>query len=212
MTNVSNMLYQVANGYRGTWEWSEGHNPAVLKFYKEAGHPEIKNDEVPWCAAFVGAVLAQCGLPNTGSLLARSYAGYGEEVSLVNARRGDIVVLQRGNSSWQGHVAFFDKLIGEQVYCLGGNQGDQVNIRPYRKEKIIAIRRAKEPKQALSESSTIKAASLGQIGAAAGPVVSAVAGMDWKSVLALAVLAVVLLGVFHYIKQERVSKFLNGAR
>ena len=35
-----------------------GDNPDVLAFYRDAGHPEIAHDTVPWCAAFVGGILA----------------------------------------------------------------------------------------------------------------------------------------------------------
>lgn len=67
------LIDRTARADLGVWEWAEGDNPRVLAYYREAGVPQ-DHDEVPWCAAFVGAVLARCGVQGTGSLLARSYA------------------------------------------------------------------------------------------------------------------------------------------
>ena len=54
----------------------------------------MADDESPWCAAFVGAVLAECGLAGTGSLTARSYLKWGVP--------GDIAVLWRGaRDGWE---------------------------------------------------------------------------------------------------------------
>ena len=142
MTTISEAIHSVARKHIGTWEWADGHNPKVLAYYAASGHPEIRDDETPWCAAFVGAVLGEAGLPNTGSLLARSYLKYGHHIDVSQARPGDIVVLTRGNSTWQGHVAFFDRLENGCVYLLGGNQRDQVNISDYPASKIIGVRRA----------------------------------------------------------------------
>jgi hypothetical protein len=37
-------------------------------------------------------------------------------------------VLARGNSSWQGHVAFFEREEKGRIVCLGGNQSDRVSL------------------------------------------------------------------------------------
>ena len=134
-------VYDLALKELGTYEWAEGDNPVVLKYYADAGNPQIKHDSVPWCAAFVGAMINRAGGRPTYELLARSYLEWGTVVKWEDARPGDVIVFQRGNSSWQGHVAFFEKWNGKYVQVLGGNQRDRVSQAKYLKSKILGIRR-----------------------------------------------------------------------
>lgn len=61
--------YELALGERGVKEApGAADNPVVQAYYKDAGHPEVKHDSVPWCAAFVGAMLARSGIKPSGSL------------------------------------------------------------------------------------------------------------------------------------------------
>ena len=119
----------------------DADNPVVVGLYAEAGHPEVKSDGTAWCAALVGAMLARAGYRNAGSLLARSYLDYGGEVVAGSERRGDLVVFKRGNSTWQGHIAFFLKFEGEYVWVYGGNQKDALNAKRYKRDTILGIRR-----------------------------------------------------------------------
>ena len=209
---ISTQLFESAKAHLGTWEWAEGHNPKVLNYYALSGHGEVKEDEVPWCAAFVGAVLAINGLPNTGSLLARSYADYGEEVSLNAGQTGDIVVLKRGNSSWQGHVGFLHSYQGDKVMLLGGNQGNQVNVSGYSRSKIIAIRRPLQPKASLKDSTTVDSANLATAAGALAPVLGAISSLDWKVVMALGMIGLAIFICMRHVKKERAKWFANGAR
>ena len=152
--------YKIAQGFKGLKEIvGEEHNPEVLQFYKTVGRPEITNDETAWCAAFVGHCLVKGGYkhsPVKVSLLARSYEGYGSTIynratkkrkkvgDIRAALPGDICIFPRGNSTWQGHVAFFVKETPKFVYVLGGNQNNEVNIRRYSKSRLITIRRPDE--------------------------------------------------------------------
>jgi uncharacterized protein (TIGR02594 family) len=135
--------YKLAQAEVGTFEWGDGSNPKVLAYFKDAGHGNISDDAVPWCAAFVGAMLERCGISGTGKLNARSYLDWGVPVELENARPGDVVIFKRGNSTWQGHVAFYVDQNGSSIKVLGGNQSDAVNVKPYSKAKLLGIRRAK---------------------------------------------------------------------
>ena len=116
----------------------KANNTVVQAYYKDSGHPEIKHDSVPWCAAFVGAMLKRAGLKHSGSLLARSYLSWGKK--LAQPKRGAIVVLARGNSSWQGHVAFFECEDKGRIVCLGGNQSDRVTLASYPKSRLLGYR------------------------------------------------------------------------
>jgi uncharacterized protein (TIGR02594 family) len=89
-------------------------------------------------------MLARAGQKGTGSLAARSYLNWGKPVDRKDARPGDIVVFKRGNSSWQGHVAFFVKDGGSTITVLGGNQADAVNRRAYPAASLLGIRRGAE--------------------------------------------------------------------
>jgi len=138
-------LYNVAAHYLGVQEWAgkDSNNPVVLDFYKQAGHPEVKTDEVPWCAAFVNSVLHDCGIKGTGALNARSFMKWGKEVPSHRINLGDIIVFWRESpTSWKGHVAFFAGYDAEgNILSLGGNQGDAVSIKSYDKSKLLTVRR-----------------------------------------------------------------------
>ena len=53
--------YELAKSEVGTMEWAEGSNPKVVAYYRDAGFPEVKDDAVAWCAAFVGAMIKRAG-------------------------------------------------------------------------------------------------------------------------------------------------------
>lgn len=113
-------------------------NPVVVDFYRRAGHPEIRHDATPWCAAFVGAVLRDCGLKSTGGLAAREYEGWGER--LDRPLLGCVGVKKRPGGGWVGHVGFVVAANGETVWMLGGNQGDAVSIAGFAREDFTAFR------------------------------------------------------------------------
>jgi len=144
--SFNSKVIELARNDLGTWEFAGAeHNPKVLAYYDDAGHPEIGNDEVPWCAAFVGAMIARAGGSGTNSLLAQSYLGWGVEVDISDAKPGDVVVFKRGSKSWQGHVGFFEGWAGSGfINLLGGNQGNQVNIQKYSVTdgRLLGVRRA----------------------------------------------------------------------
>lgn len=143
MTQFNAALLDAAGEYLGEKEWPGAkHNPRIVAMFEAVGHNN-QSDETPWCAAFVGAVLASLGLPHTGKLNARSYATYGQSVRTQDARPGDIVVLWRGSpNSWQGHVGFFVRFDGQNVILRGGNQGNAVTDAPYPIDRVVAVRRA----------------------------------------------------------------------
>lgn len=113
-------------------------NPKIKAYYEDAGHPYIKDDAVPWCAAFVGAMLKRAGLKGTGALTARSYLTWGKP--LKKPVPGAIMIFRRGNSEWQGHVAFYVDEDETHYHVLGGNQRDAVNIAKYPKSGLLGIR------------------------------------------------------------------------
>ena len=110
----------------------------VLAYYREAGHGEVGNDEVPWCAAFMGAMLKRGGCEGSGSLMARSYLKWG--VALTEAELGAVAVLSRGSDPALGHVGFVIGATKGKVFLLGGNQSDSVNISAFDARKVLGFR------------------------------------------------------------------------
>ena len=114
------------------------HTARVLAYYADAGHPEIKDDETAWCAAFLGACLERAGLASTRSLMARSYAGWGEP--LDEFRPGAIAVLSRTADPTLGHVGFLVGETADQIFLLGGNQNNRVSVESFPRTRLLGLR------------------------------------------------------------------------
>ena len=118
------------------------NNKRIVDYAKESGFEWVNDDETPWCSIFVNWVLKKAGIKGTGKANARSWLLFGIN-SDQNPEPGDIVVFWRGSiDSWKGHVGFFFGFSkdGSRVYCLGGNQGNQVSISGYSVEQVLGFR------------------------------------------------------------------------
>ncbi|MDZ4841001.1 MAG: TIGR02594 family protein [Hyphomicrobium aestuarii] len=113
-------------------------NARILAFYRDAGHADIRNDDVAWCAAFTGAMLARSGLAPTQSLLARSYLAWGE--TIVEPRFGAIAVFTRGADPGAGHVGFVVGENADHFVILGGNQSDAVTVALFPRARLLGLR------------------------------------------------------------------------
>jgi uncharacterized protein (TIGR02594 family) len=135
--------FEIARGYIGTTEGpGPENNPVIIEMYASVGHDWVEHDSVAWCAAFVGHCLERAGIRSTRQLTARSYLAWGVPVEIADAQLGDIGVIPRGTSSWQGHVFFIERIEGSWVWGLGGNQSDAVNMKRYPVSKLLGVRRA----------------------------------------------------------------------
>jgi uncharacterized protein (TIGR02594 family) len=138
-----------------------GNNPEVLRYYADAGHPEINADSVHWCAAFVGAMLERCGVSSSKSLMARSYMQWGKPVA--KPFPGCVAVFSRGDPrSASGHVGFYVGEDSRGILVLGGNQDDAVSIAPQDRNRLLGYRMPVTP----MNSRTMKAstAQMGLLG------------------------------------------------
>lgn len=130
-----------ARKYVGQKEFpGKANNPAIVRWWRALKVAWIA-DSVPWCGAFVGGVLAECGMPVvTSGASARAWLNHG--VKLDKPAVGAIVVFWRGSKSgWSGHVGFvvgYDRR--GNLMVLGGNQGDAVNIKPFAKSRVLGYR------------------------------------------------------------------------
>ena len=113
-------------------------NPSIDAYYRDSGHPEVRDDEVPWCAAFVGACLKRAGKAGSGSLRARSYLTWGARIALP--KPGAVAVLSRCNDPNQGHVGFWLGTDGDEITLLGGNQGDAVSRMSFPASRVLGYR------------------------------------------------------------------------
>jgi uncharacterized protein (TIGR02594 family) len=121
------------------------HEKRIVEMYRAAGHPEIKDDETAWCAAYVNWCLSQAGIDGTGSLMARSFVKYGRGLHRTDTiPRGAIAIWPRGAPP-SGHVNIVLHDDGAYVWCIGGNQSKAgtngaVTIGRYAKGQAVAYR------------------------------------------------------------------------
>lgn len=112
------------------------HEPKILAWWKAIKRGGIKDDETPWCAAFVGGCLEAVGIVSSRFESARSYETWG--MKLAAPIPGCIVVFSRDGG---GHVGF---VIGQDragnLLVLGGNQGDAVNVKSFARSRVTAYR------------------------------------------------------------------------
>jgi uncharacterized protein (TIGR02594 family) len=124
------------------------HSIRVLSYWELSKLP-FRDDETPWCAGFVGAMLEDVGIKSTRSGMARSYATWGQPCGPVP---GAIVVFWRGSKTGTaGHIGF---VVGKDqagnIMTLGGNQGNAVTIAPFSPARVLGYRwpSAVEPSKA----------------------------------------------------------------
>lgn len=136
--------YTVALKYSGTKEIPGKKSNEVISNFFKVVISKFLGDDIPWCAAFVGAVLEEAGYESTGSLMARSYLKYGRVIT--DPVRGDIVIISRGNPNGpHGHVTFFHSFDSKgNIRGFGGNQSDAVNISTYSINRLLGYRRPTE--------------------------------------------------------------------
>jgi uncharacterized protein (TIGR02594 family) len=145
-------------------------NPEILRFFAEAGRPDIASDEIAWCAAFAGACLARGGvslaaIPAEERLLARSYLKIGTKIE--TPRPGAIAIFKRTDDPTFGHVGFVVGAHGSVISLLGGNQANSVSIVNHDTALLIGLRWPEAPAtatQLAAKGSRIAAAASRQVG------------------------------------------------
>lgn len=115
------------------------HNPLIVRMWERI-KAAFRDDETPWCAAFVGSVLELCNIQSTRSAAARSYQTWG--VKIDRPIPGCIVVFWRGSPrSYSGHVGFVTGITKMgQLVVLGGNQGDVVCEKAFDRSRVVSYR------------------------------------------------------------------------
>jgi len=112
------------------------HNPEILQMWRDIKRGGINDDETPWCAAFVGAMLERAGIRSSRFESARSYLDWGQRLALPVP--GCIVVFTRQGG---GHVGFaVGRDTAGNLLILGGNQSDAVNIKAFPVSRVAGYR------------------------------------------------------------------------
>lgn len=104
------------------------HNPRVVE-YQSVTALKADNDEEAWCGAFVAWCINKAGLPLPAvPERAKDWKNWSSGMIISRPVYGCLVVLERRGG---GHVGFaVGKNAKNELLLLGGNQGDQVSIRP----------------------------------------------------------------------------------
>ena len=113
-------------------------NPRVEEYHKIAGLPNTK-DEVPWCASFIAFVMYKAGykLPKKPAR-ALSWLKFGKSVG--EPCYGALAIKKRKGGGHITLVVGINRKNPNIIYCLGGNQNDEVNIKPYNRDIFIDFR------------------------------------------------------------------------
>lgn len=128
--------YEIAKKELGVSEKAgSAHNPRIVEYHS---YTTLKatDDETPWCSSFVTWCLEKSGIKSTKSAWARSYLDWGTKIDVPY--EGCVVIFSRNKTS--GHVGFFVKEDSKNIFVLGGNQGDEVSIKPYSKKDFLGYR------------------------------------------------------------------------
>ena len=115
------------------------NNPKVMQFLTFLD-PKIKEESASWCSAALNYWAKECNLPLSGSLAARSWLKVGKKTT-TPTRGNDIVILWRESpQSWKGHVGIYFHHNKDEVWILGGNQSDEVNITRFPISRVLEFR------------------------------------------------------------------------
>ena len=127
-----------AEKYIGTREIrGPRHEPRILGWWRAIFRGGIRDDETPWCSAFVGAMLEFSGIVSTRFESARSWEQWGRPLQFPVY--GCVAVFSRTGGG--GHVGFvIGRDVAGNLLILGGNQGDAVSVMAFRTDRVTAYR------------------------------------------------------------------------
>jgi uncharacterized protein (TIGR02594 family) len=193
----------IAESYVGLKEvLGKDSNKTIDGWFAKLGYPKLK-DDTAWCSLFANIVVMEAGYAGTKSLAARSWLTWGKPLS--KPVPGCIVVFKRGNSSWEGHVAFYVSETKTHIKVCGGNQSDMVNVQSYPKSQLLGYR---QPATVALSRTAVSAASVGaELIDTTTKVQSHVAGMPIEyAKYALMAISLALIFMTIYFKYDDIKK------
>lgn len=120
-------------------------HPRILE-YARGSHTAgiITDDNVPWCAGFVGWCLEEEGIAGTRSALAVSYSTWGDPLLLDELPPFGALMWVKPiiGAKGTGHVTFFTGRSPDPQHYrgLGGNQSDAVRENDFSIARVGAVR------------------------------------------------------------------------
>lgn len=137
------LIYNSASRYLGVKETpGKGTTKLIRQWIKEAASWLDGDDSATaWCGCFRGAIGMETGTGVPAEhYRAASWMQWGYAVNRHDPsqwKKGMTVVLLRPGGH---HVALLDRVRGDKVYLLGGNQSDCVCIQHYPLKAVVAVR------------------------------------------------------------------------
>ncbi len=112
------------------------HESKIVSWWKKIRRGGIKDDETPWCAAFVGSMLESVGITSSRFEGASSYRQWGQPC--MRPIYGAIVVLSRPGGAHVGFCVGRDN--SGNIAVLGGNQNNMVSVALFQMSRIDSWR------------------------------------------------------------------------
>jgi uncharacterized protein (TIGR02594 family) len=128
-------FYTIAKSQMGVHELPGKQQEKKILEYHSCTSLKATDEGISWCSSFANWVVKQAGVKGTNSAAARSWLKWGKPIT--KPIKGCIVVFTRTGG---GHVSFYVTEDENFIYCLGGNQGDTVNISGYKKDRLLGYR------------------------------------------------------------------------
>lgn len=103
------------------------HSPRVLEYHATTSG-KYKDDETAWCGSAINFIMFKSGFGTTVSMpeRAKSWQEFGQGIKEPVV--GAIAIKSRKGG---GHVGIVLAVEGKYLYLLGGNQGNEYNIKKY---------------------------------------------------------------------------------
>lgn len=115
------------------------HNPLIIEMWKRIGMDWVKNDELAWCAAFVGSSLEEAEIMAPRSGRARDYLQWGKPITTPAI--GAVAVLSRPPHPDHGHVGFVaGRTERNWLVLVSGNQNNAVTMAEFDPARVIDYR------------------------------------------------------------------------
>lgn len=140
---MTDILLEMLKDYGMSEVSGTASNPDIIAMGKDLGFDIADDSETAWCSLAMNYYAKKCGYEYTGKLDARSWLKM--PIVVLKPSLGDVVVLWRESpDSWKGHVGLFIRWDAKNIWMLGGNQGNSLNISTYPRERVIGFRSLKK--------------------------------------------------------------------
>jgi len=134
------LMRQAFLSYGQTEYYGQTSNPWILQMIQRWIPWASDDSAIAWCSIWMNDVAKAASAEHTSSASARSWLDVGVPIDMPEP--GDVVILWReSKTSWKGHVGLFVSEVGDVINILGGNQGNAVSIKGYRRSRLLGYRR-----------------------------------------------------------------------